>query len=67
MSYWLVGIRAGFVPLMLRDLINDEIVDKSLAPGKDDWLIDKLLFYGLSCAKLSGFYQVFAHLFIQFA
>ena len=35
MSYFLVGVRAGFVPLMLRDLIIDDIVDKSLAPGKD--------------------------------
>ena len=35
MSYYLVGVRAGFVPLMLRDLIIDEIVDKSFAPGKD--------------------------------
>ncbi|KAL4343704.1 hypothetical protein AHAS_Ahas11G0105000 [Arachis hypogaea] len=28
---------------------------------------DKPLFYGLSCANLSGFYQLFTHLFILFA
>ena len=27
--------------------------------------VDKPLFYGLSCAQLSGFYQSFIHLFIQ--
>ena len=29
--------------------------------------VDKPLFYGLSCAQLSGFYQLFTHLFILFA
>ena len=29
--------------------------------------IDKPLFHGLSCAQLSGFYQLFTHLFILFA
>ncbi|KAL4365130.1 hypothetical protein AHAS_Ahas07G0075300 [Arachis hypogaea] len=29
--------------------------------------LDKPLFHGLSCAQLSGFYQLFTHLFILFA
>ncbi|RYR35085.1 hypothetical protein Ahy_A10g050215 isoform B [Arachis hypogaea] len=39
--------------------------DDHACPREDkNRVADKPLFYGLSCAKLNGFYQLFTHLFI---